>query len=146
MGETWRHADEQTPARPLPLRVETMPETEILVVVDEGDNAPLPLTKARLLLPSYRLRFFTPVSRCRGWRTAETIFSRRSTTSRCSRRASWAPWHGDQCGTGSERHTIFAAASFASPKTFWVVLAGAVLVLLALIVRLIRGQGEQAES
>ena len=35
-----------------------MPETEILLVVDEGDNAPLPLTKARLLLPSYRLRFY----------------------------------------------------------------------------------------
>ena len=28
------------------------------LVVDEGDNAPLPITKARLLLPSYRLRFY----------------------------------------------------------------------------------------
>ncbi len=35
-----------------------MTETELVLVVDEGDNAPLPLTKARLLLPSYRLRFF----------------------------------------------------------------------------------------
>ena len=35
-----------------------MAETELVLVVDEGDNAPLPLTKARLLLPSYRLRFF----------------------------------------------------------------------------------------
>ena len=30
----------------------------MLLVVDEGDNAPLPMTKARLLLPSYRLRFY----------------------------------------------------------------------------------------
>ena len=57
-AETWRHADEQTPARPLTLRIGTAPETEILLVVDEGDNAPLPITTARLLLPSYRLRFY----------------------------------------------------------------------------------------
>ncbi len=57
-GSTWRHADDQTPARPLTLTVSTMPETELLVVVDEGDNAPLPITAARLLLPSYRLRFY----------------------------------------------------------------------------------------
>ena len=35
-----------------------MPETQLFLVVEEGDNAPLPITKARLLLPSYRLRFF----------------------------------------------------------------------------------------
>jgi hypothetical protein len=33
---------------------------ELWLVVDEGDNAPLPLVHARLLLPSYRLRFFAP--------------------------------------------------------------------------------------
>ena len=56
--ETWRHADDETPARPLSVRLEPMPETELFLVVDEGDNAPLPITKARLFLPSYRLRFY----------------------------------------------------------------------------------------
>ncbi len=57
-SQTWRHADEQTASRPLTVGIDAMPETEILLVVDEGDNAPLPLTKARLLLPSFRLRFY----------------------------------------------------------------------------------------
>jgi hypothetical protein len=32
--------------------------SELLVIVDEGDNAPLPITSARALLPAYRLRLF----------------------------------------------------------------------------------------
>lgn len=35
-------------------------EGGLRVVVDEGDNQPLPLTGARLLLPAWRLRFFHP--------------------------------------------------------------------------------------
>ena len=84
--ETWRHADDQRPARALTLRLGTMPETDLLLIVEEGDNAPLPITAARLLLPSYRLRFFHPGARPFAWRTAAAICSRRNTTSRCWRR------------------------------------------------------------
>jgi hypothetical protein len=34
--------------------------TEALLILEEGDNSPLPLTSASLQLPSYRLRFFRP--------------------------------------------------------------------------------------
>ena len=106
-GETWRHADEHTPARPLPLRVETMPETEILVVVDEGDNAPLPLTKARLLLPSYRLRFFHA-----GQSLPRLAYGRddlqppQYDLALLAPRVMGAMATGDQCGTGRDCHTI----------------------------------------
>ena len=55
---TWRHTDEQAVSlqRSRSSSVRWMP-TELWLVVDEGDNAPLPLSRARLLLPSYRLRF-----------------------------------------------------------------------------------------
>lgn len=55
----WTQADglaEATLAIPLngPL------EGELRLIVDEGDNQPLPLKGARLLLPAWRLRFFHP--------------------------------------------------------------------------------------
>jgi len=31
---------------------------ELLVIISEGDNTPLPLVSARVLLPAYRLRLF----------------------------------------------------------------------------------------
>jgi hypothetical protein len=144
--ETWRHADEAMPARPLSLRLESMPEIDLFLVVDEGDNAPLPLTKARLLLPSYRLRFYH-----NGNSSLRLAYGRDDlqppqydlallaprVMGATARELSAAP----APGTASA-----SAESFASPKTFWFVLTGAVLVLLALIVRLIRGQGDQTAS
>jgi hypothetical protein len=38
--------------------VPTLDVTTLLLTIDEGDNVPLPLGAPRLLLPSYRLRFF----------------------------------------------------------------------------------------
>ncbi len=141
--ETWRHADEQTPARPLTLHIGTMPETELVLVVDEGDNAPLPLTKARLLLPSYRLRFFHA-----GGTPLRLVYGRDDLQPPQYDLALLAPRvmgararEVDAAPAGSAAPP--SAASFASPRIFWVVLTGAVLVLLALIVRLIRGQGEE---
>jgi hypothetical protein len=141
--ETWRHADEQAPARPLTLQIGTLQETELLRVVEEGDNAPLPLTKARLLLPSYRLRFFhaggTPLRMVYGRDDLQppqydlALLAPRVMGAR-AREVDAAP-------AGSTAPS--SAESFASPRIFWVVLTGAVLVLLALIVRLIRGQGDE---
>jgi hypothetical protein len=144
VAQTWRHADEQTPARPLAFRIETMPETEILLVVDEGDNAPLPVTTARLLLSSYRLRFYHTGNA--GLRLA---YGRDDLQPPQYDLALLAPQvMGARAMEVSAAPVLGAAppaaASFASPRTFWVVLTGAVLVLLALIVKLIRGHGDQA--
>ena len=123
-----------------------MPETELLLIVEEGDNAPLPITAARLLLPSYRLRFFHP-----GTTAVRVAYGRGDLQPPQYDLALLAPRV-----MGASAQEVSAAAStaappstssaIASPRTFWVVLSGAVLVLLALIVRLIRGQGDQAGS
>jgi hypothetical protein len=144
-SQTWRHADERTAARPLTVGIDTMPETEILLVVDEGDNAPLPLTKARLLLPAFRLRFYHT-----GNASLRLAYGRADLQPPQYDLALLAPQvmgaRATEVGALPVGAALPAAPSFASPRTFWVVLSGAVLVLLALIVRLIRGQGDQAAS
>jgi hypothetical protein len=56
----WRHADPETPAPGLPLDLPAGPATRYDLLVEEGDNSPLPLAPPRLLLPADRLRFFYP--------------------------------------------------------------------------------------
>src|SRR5262249_60610612 len=55
-GARWIHADRDRPARPLTLTVPPIQGTLLFIVVDEGDNTPLPIGEARLLLPSFRVR------------------------------------------------------------------------------------------
>jgi hypothetical protein len=54
----WIHADQDRPAAPLTVQLPALHRSELFVLVDEGDNAPLPIETARLLLPAYRIRFF----------------------------------------------------------------------------------------
>jgi len=56
---SWRHADPETPAPPIGLDLPAGDRFEL--VIDEGDNAPLPLEPPQLQLPSVRLRYFQPV-------------------------------------------------------------------------------------
>jgi hypothetical protein len=53
----WSHTDTDSPAPPLVLRLGEPGATELLLVVHEGDNSPLPIGASRLELPSHRLRF-----------------------------------------------------------------------------------------
>ena len=111
-------------------------------MVDEGDNAPLPITAARLLLPSYRLRFYLGGS-------LRLVYGRDDLQPPQYDLALLAPRVMGARATEIVAAPAAAAAaaarpSFAAPQTFWIVLTGAVLVLLALIVKLIRGHGEQA--
>jgi hypothetical protein len=54
----WKHGDPETAAPPLVLQLPSLVTSEALVMVEEGDNAALPLGPPKLLLPGYRLRFF----------------------------------------------------------------------------------------
>lgn len=56
---TWQHANPDEPAPPLELRIDTPPadSRRLLLVIDEGDNRPLPVAEARLRLPGWQLRF-----------------------------------------------------------------------------------------
>jgi hypothetical protein len=145
-AHTWRHDDEQTPARPLAVQLEPMPDTELRLVIDEGDNAPLPITAARLLLPSYRLRFFHPENA-----TLRFVYGRDDLQSPQYDLALLAPRV-----MGAVAQEVGAAAPSTAPRRepevlisrrmFWVLLSGAVIVLLALIARLVRSQEHQPSA
>lgn len=56
----WRHADPERPAAPLVVALPAMGSARLLLELDDGDNAPLPVGPPRLLLPGWRLRFLHP--------------------------------------------------------------------------------------
>jgi hypothetical protein len=134
----WRHDDETTPA---PLKTLVMPvvgDTSAVLRVEEGDNAPLPVTSAKLVLPGYRLRFYRADNeRLRlayGRRDldpprydiqllAADVLGRAATDIRAS---------AEPAGAGS------SATPLVSRRLFWSVLGVAVVVLLGMAVRLAR--------
>lgn len=134
---SWRHADESTAAPPLTLHVGNVSGTELLVVIDEWDNRPLPIAAARALLPSYRLRFFRPASDLRlvyghddlGTPQYDLELLAPQVMGAEVREIAAAP-------AGASPHTTFVP--LLSPRTFWIGLGVAVIALLAIIARLVR--------
>lgn len=53
----WRNSDPDREAPRLSLHVPALNGAELLLLIDEGDNAPLEVGEPRLYLPTYRLRF-----------------------------------------------------------------------------------------
>lgn len=58
--ETWRSDDPDRAAPPLRMHLPNSAPRTLDLIVDEGDNAPLPIASARLLLPPFALRFEHP--------------------------------------------------------------------------------------
>jgi hypothetical protein len=135
-AQTWRHADEHTAARPLTLRIGSLTETELRLAIDEGDNAPLPISKVRLLLPAYRLRFYRPQDA-----SLRLVYGRKDLQTPQYDLALLAPKvMGDRAtevAASAAGGTPAPADPIVSPRVFWFVLGCAVVVLLGLIARLI---------
>jgi len=55
--EWWSSDDPDKPALPLEFNCRV---TDVDVVIDDGDNAPLPIASAKLVFPGYALRFTAP--------------------------------------------------------------------------------------
>jgi hypothetical protein len=135
----WQHADRDVPARPLMLNVPERRTGEIVLLVDEGDNQPLPIEKVTLLLPAYALRLYRPADR-----PLKLVYGRDDLLRPRYDLALLAPrvlgsaapdvYPGPEQGG---RETA-APATLVSPVAFWAALALAVVVLLGLIVRLVR--------
>jgi len=143
---TWSHAD---PEEPPPLLTFELPDlqgatlqtSDLVLMVDEGDNAPLPIESARLLLPGYQVRFLrtdaTPLTLFYG---DPTLSSPRYDLALLKPYLLDAP-AGDIVPGPEQERTPATAATHLPSWGFWAVLIGAVLVLLALIVRLLRAEG-----
>jgi hypothetical protein len=134
----WVHADQDRPAMPLTLSVPPLQDTALFIVVDEGDNTPLPINTARVLLPSYRVRLFRD-----NGSTLRVAYGRSDLGRPQYDLALLAP---QVLGTPAVDVALEAerpiapgaTAAMLSPRLFWAALTIAVVVLLGLIARLLQ--------
>lgn len=141
----WQHANESVAAPPLELIAGNRDATDLLVTIDEGDNAPLPLTAVRLWLPAWRIRFYrpadTPLRLLYGSRDAvapeyDLALLRTTVMGESAEEVSAAPEPAPPKGR----------AAIVSPRIFWGFLIAAVLVLAALIARLATSRSSEDPS
>jgi hypothetical protein len=134
----WSHADQESAAPALTLSLPPLDSRDVLLTIDEGDNTPLPLASMRLLLPAYRLRLFR--ERDAALRLA---YGRNDLSRPQYDLALLAPQLIGVAATEAtladeQGAALSATETLLSPRIFWGVLIGAVLVLVALVVRLVR--------
>lgn len=143
-GATWTHADQATAAPPLTFALPEAWRGDLFLLIEEGDNQPLPIEKATVLLPSYALRLFR-----RPGQTLRLIYGRDDiqppkydlqllAPQLMGRRASDVAPGPEQRFSPGSRET----GPTVSPALFWSALVLAVVVLLGLVVRLIRRDAE----
>lgn len=137
----WRHADPGKPAPPLALDLPARPGTTVDLVLDEGDNAPLPLGRIRLEVPTFRLRFFHP-----GGGEVRLLYGRkglRAPRYDLSLIASQLDSSGvREARLGREPSPGAVEDGARVPRgVFWGALAAAVVVLLLVLARLLHEEG-----
>ena len=135
----WTHVDGQAGSASLTIELGFIHTNTPLLVIDEGDNAPLPISGASLTVPAYRVRFFNPGGPLR------LMYGRNDLTApqydlallageisaSSAREIVPAPETAPDDGVDARKPLISSLA-------FWIALAIAVVVLLGLIVRLVR--------
>src|SRR6185503_2108591 len=137
----WVNTDPATPAPALTLDVPALAYAELTLLVDEGDNAPLPIRDASLLLPNYRLRFVRD-----GRTTLSLLYGRsdvgapRYDLALVAPRLLGAP---AEDVVPSPEGTPVNVTGITPTIVFWVALGVAVAALLALMVRLLKSGREQ---
>ena len=133
-SSAWQSAD---PAREAPrLLLELPPGTggTLFVSIDDGDNAPLPLAGASLLLPAHRLRFVREDGALALLAGRPGLAPPRYDLELLAPRLLGAPATEVALAPAPPP----AAAPAAGAKLFWVALVGAVVALLLLLARLLR--------
>ena len=145
VSANWTHADEGTPALPLTLELPAMHSVEAYLVVDEGDNSRLPITAPTVLLPTYRLRFY----RDRADEALSLLYGRPGLGAPTYDIALLAPElvgaPATEVAPGGESAGAAAAAGRIPHAVFWAVLGLAVLAMIGLIARLLKGANLGAE-
>ncbi len=143
---TWAHADPEEPPPHVTFELPPLETADLVLIVDEGDNAPLPIESARVLLPGYQIRFLRadaqPLTLFYG---DPTVSAPRYDLALLKPYVLDAP--ASEIVPGPERERAPAASAAHLPFwAFWGVLIVAVLVLLVLIVRLLRAESAGAGS
>jgi hypothetical protein len=142
---TWRHADPEAPTPALTLEVPPSLGTRFDLLVEEGDNAPLPLSPPHLLLPATRLRFFDPAEPVKLLYGQPGLAPPRYDLALLAPRLLGEAAHEIALAPETGPAAPELDAPTAGKKIFWGALVAAVVVLLLLLGRLLRGQpGEPA--
>lgn len=140
VGRThWSHTDPDTDAPQMAFDVSSLHSAELHLVVDEGDNAPLPLDPPSLLLPAYRLRFARPPGVA-----LQLVYGNRLLD---APRYDVALLPQSLLDAPAAEATVAPERPAPAPRVpagilFWVALALAVLVLGGLVARLLRSTAE----
>ncbi len=135
----WRHADPETPAPELTLELPSSPASHFELLIEEGDNTPLPLAPPHLLLPANRLRFFDPEGA-----HLTLLYGQPGLAPPRYDLSLLAP---SLLGQAAHEITLDSEprqprepdAGATERKIFWAALVGAVLVLLLVLGRMLRG-------
>jgi hypothetical protein len=135
----WMHAEPDTPAAPLMLQLPSLETADAMVVVEEGDNSPLPLESPSLLLPSYRMRFFRKTGEdLTLYYGHSSLEAPRYDLALLATHLIGAAAEEISFGSGSSSEDRQASAYTTPTIVFWAILGVAVVVLFALIARLIK--------
>ena len=138
---SWQHANPRSTPPPLEVPFPRSRGRELLLIVEEGDNQPLPISGARLLLPGWQLRFFRPAGPLR------LVYGRADLAEPRYDVAMLTP--SAMSGTARETAAVPEAVAITptemvSPRMFWIGLSAAVVLLLALIARLLSRAGRRS--
>ncbi len=140
----WTHADPETPAPDLVLSLPTLKAARALLTVEEGDNSPLVFSPPRIELPAYRMIFFREAGS-----SLTLLYGRKGlgppNYDLALLKAGVIGAAAEEISPGPEIPAAAGEGGVARMQTmlFWIVLAVAVVVILALIARLI-GKGTAA--
>ncbi|MGH7435141.1 MAG: hypothetical protein ACRENE_05675, partial [Polyangiaceae bacterium] len=137
----WTHADSDSPAPALGIALSAPDASTLYLRVDEGDNAPLPIVSARYELPGVRLRFYVGADRA-----LTLLYGSQGLGAPTYDLSLLAPRlvgeAAEELNVGPETANAAAVAPAPPPgmRAFWAVLAGAVVILLVLLGRLLRAE------
>jgi len=136
VNASWSHADPESPAPALTIALPPVDGTDLVLIVDEGDNSRLPLESATLLLPAFRVRFVRD-----GSAPLTLLYGRGDVESPSYDLALLRPRllgaPATELSAGPEQ-TVQQPAMSALPMTlFWIILGVAVVAMLVVIARLI---------
>ena len=136
----WRDPRPGTPAPPLEVELPSRAGETVYLVVDEGDNPPLPLSRPRLHLDTWTLRFFHPGGRLRLLYGRQGLAEPRYDLSLIA--AQLDPNQAREVTLAPEPPADRTNDPARVPRgLFWGALVAAVAVLLLVLARLVREEG-----
>jgi hypothetical protein len=139
----WTSTEPDAVPPPLTFDVPLRGVRELELEIDEGDNAPLPIASAQLLLPSFALRFYHPGA------PLTLLYGNRQAAAPRYDLSLLAP---RLFGESAREVALTASAAAANVEPhketwiFWIVIGVAVLVLLIILARLLGGRATAAEA